>query len=123
MEYLVHGHEQDAGPLIRAARRELYRFFSQCSVSVIRLPLWHTSAMRIAKPLLMVTTPIGVVAGLYECIRLAGGLVIVMLAMVGVMLAALASVIVTVRREARAARPAAAAAPDASSNPEAICKS
>ncbi|MEP6547833.1 MAG: hypothetical protein ABJD53_10240 [Gammaproteobacteria bacterium] len=61
--------------------------------------------MRIAKPLLMVTTPIGVGAGLYECVRLAGGLVIVMLAMVGVMLAALATVVATVRREGRAARP------------------
>jgi hypothetical protein len=57
--------------------------------------------MRIAKPLLLVTTPIGVFAGLYECVRLAGGLVIVMLAMVGVMLAALATVVATIRREAR----------------------
>jgi hypothetical protein len=62
--------------------------------------------MRIAKPLLLVTTPIGVFAGLYECVRLAGGLVIVMLAMVGVMLTALATVIATIRREARPAAPA-----------------
>ena len=66
--------------------------------------------MRIAKPLLMVTTPIGVFAGLYECVRLAGGLVIVMLGMVGVMLAALATVVATIRREARHAGPAAQAA-------------
>jgi hypothetical protein len=59
--------------------------------------------MKIAKPMLMVTTPIGVLAGLYECVRLAGGLVIVMLAMVGVMLAALATVIATIRRESRPA--------------------
>ena len=32
--------------------------------------------MRIAKPLLLVTTPIGVAAGLYEGWRLAGGLVL-----------------------------------------------
>jgi hypothetical protein len=84
--------------------------------------------MRIAKPLLMVTTPIGVLAGLYECVRLAGGLVIVMLAMVGVMLAALATVVATIRHEARPAETAAeAAATTAESTvtntPGVICKS
>lgn len=74
-------------------------------------PFWHTGAVKIAKPLLIVTTPIGVLAGLYECVRLAGGLVIVMLAMVGVMLAALATVIATIRQEARPAKTAAEAAP------------
>ena len=63
--------------------------------------------MKIAKPLLLVTTPIGLLAGLYECIRLAGGLVFIMLAMIGVMLAALASVVATVRREGRSPRAAA----------------
>jgi Tfp pilus assembly protein PilX len=91
-------------------------------------PLWHTEAMKIAKPLLMVTTPIGVLAGLYECVRLAGGLVIVMLAMVGVMLAALATVIATIRREARPAKTAAQAAATAAecavtNTPGVICKS
>jgi hypothetical protein len=57
--------------------------------------------MRIAKPILLVSTPVGLLGGLYECVRLAGGLVIVMLAMVGVMLAALATVVATVRRESR----------------------
>ena len=84
--------------------------------------------MRIAKPLLMVTTPIGVFAGLYECIRLAGGLVIVMLAMVSVMLAALATVVATVRREARPAGTAAQAATTAADStvtntPRVVCKS
>jgi hypothetical protein len=60
--------------------------------------------MRIAKPMLLVSTPIGVLSGLYECVRLAGGLVVIMLAMVGVMLAALATVVATVRRESRAER-------------------
>ena len=98
-------------------------------MSVMRMPLWHTQVMRIAKPLLMVTTPIGVLAGLYECVRLAGGLVIVMLAMLGVMFAALASVIATVRREARPAelRAARAATTAAGSSvtktPGATCKS
>jgi hypothetical protein len=58
--------------------------------------------VRIAKPLLLVTTPLGVVDGIYECYRLAGGLVVIMLAMVGLMLVALATVVATVRREARA---------------------
>lgn len=82
--------------------------------------------MKIAKPLLMITTPIGVVAGLYECVRLAGGLVIVMLAMVGVMLAALVTVVATVRREARADRAAKetiAATVSTTSTPGVICKS
>ncbi len=63
-------------------------------------------AMRIAKPILLVTTPIGMAEGLYEGYRLAGGLVFIMIAMVVVMLAALGSVIVVIRREA--ARDAAA---------------
>ncbi len=84
--------------------------------------------MRIAKPLLMVTTPIGVFAGLYECVRLAGGLVLVMLAMVGVMLAALATVVATIRRESRPAATDAqtvvTAAGSTDSNPPGVtCKS
>ncbi len=88
-------------------------------------PVWHTRRMKIAKPLLLVTTPIGVAAGLYECVRLAGGLVLVMLAMIGVMLAALASVVATIRRENRSIRHAGApAAGNAVANtPEAACKS
>jgi hypothetical protein len=55
--------------------------------------------MRIAKPILMVTTPVGVCEGIYECYKLAGGLVFIMVAMVGVCLVALATVIGTIRRE------------------------
>ena len=55
--------------------------------------------MRIAKPILMVTTPIGLLEGLYECYKLAGGLVLLMAAMVGVMVVALATVVSTIRRE------------------------
>ena len=65
------------------------------------LPLRRTSRMRIAKPILMVTTPIGLVEGFYECYKLAGGLLFLMVAMVGVMAVALATVIATIRREAR----------------------
>lgn len=60
--------------------------------------------MRIAKPLLLVTTPIGVLEGFYECYRLAGGLLFLMVAMVSVMGVALASVVSVIRREERASR-------------------
>lgn len=60
--------------------------------------------MKIAKPILLVTTPLGVIEGFYECYKLAGGLLFLMVAMVGVMGVALASVISTIRREARAAK-------------------
>jgi hypothetical protein len=58
--------------------------------------------MRIAKPILMVTTPIGVLDGFYECYKLAGGLVFLMVAMVGVLGVALATVVATIRRESAA---------------------
>ena len=64
--------------------------------------------MRIAKPLLMVTTPIGLVFGLRECYRLDGVLVVIMLMMMLVIAAAFATLIVTVRRESRASREPAA---------------
>ena len=60
--------------------------------------------MRIAKPLLLVTTPIGVVWGLFEAYRLAGGLVILMAAMIGTLAAAAGTVVATVRRERAAER-------------------
>jgi hypothetical protein len=59
--------------------------------------------MRIAKPILMVTTPIGVLDGFYECYKLAGGLVFLMVAMVGVLGVALATVVAAIRRESAAA--------------------
>jgi predicted MFS family arabinose efflux permease len=55
--------------------------------------------MRIAKPLLLVTTPIGLAIGLYEGWRLAGGLVFIMAALMLVIAAAFGSVIWTIRRE------------------------
>jgi hypothetical protein len=60
--------------------------------------------MRIAKPLLLVTTPIGVAWGLLEAYRLAGGLVVLMAAMVGTLAAAASTIVVTVRRERAAER-------------------
>jgi hypothetical protein len=57
--------------------------------------------MRIAKPILLVTTPIGLIDGFYECYKLAGGLLFLMVALVGGLGVALATVIATIRREAR----------------------
>ncbi len=57
--------------------------------------------MRIAKPLLLVTTPLGLLDGFYECYKWAGGLLFLMVAMVGVLVAAFGTVIATIRRETR----------------------
>jgi hypothetical protein len=62
--------------------------------------------MKIAKPLLLVITPLGVLDGFYECYKLAGGLLFLMVAMVGVMVAAFATVVATIRREERASKTA-----------------
>jgi hypothetical protein len=58
--------------------------------------------MRIAKPLLLVSTPIGIALGVMEGYRLAGGLVVLMIAMIGLITAAAGTVVSTVRREQRA---------------------
>ena len=55
--------------------------------------------MRIGKLLLLVITPIGVLGGLYEAYRLAGGLVVLMMALVGMLCAAFAQVIYVIRKE------------------------
>ena len=60
--------------------------------------------MKIAKPLLLVSTPLGVVWGLLEAYGLAGGLVLLMAAMVGTMTAAAGTVVTTIRRERAAER-------------------
>jgi hypothetical protein len=60
--------------------------------------------MRIAKPILLVSTPIGLTLGLIEGYRLAGGLVFLMAAMIGVLGVAAGTVIATVRREQQAER-------------------
>ena len=58
--------------------------------------------MKIAKPLLLVSTSVGVVIGLQEAWRLTGGLIVLMLIMMGGLAAAFAGVVVTIRREQRA---------------------
>jgi hypothetical protein len=62
------------------------------------------NGMRIAKPILLVSTPLGVAFGLLEGYRLAGGLVLLMAAMLGLVSVAAASVVRTVRREQVAER-------------------
>jgi hypothetical protein len=55
--------------------------------------------MKIAKSLLLVSTPVGVAWGLLEAYRLAGGLVILMAAMIGTLAAAASTVVAAIRRE------------------------
>ena len=55
--------------------------------------------MKIAKPLLLVSTPLGMVTGLIEAYRMVGGLAIVMFAMMGLLGVAAASVVLTIRKE------------------------
>lgn len=62
--------------------------------------------MKIAKPMLLVSTPLGVLGGLFEAYRLAGGLVILAAAMVSLLSVAAATVVFTIRREAAAERAA-----------------
>ena len=57
--------------------------------------------MRIGKPLIIGTTAIGIVLGIYEAYHFAGGLVFLMIALMGVIGVAIGSVVVTVRREKR----------------------
>ena len=57
--------------------------------------------MRIGKPLLLITTPIGLAIGLYEGWRLAGGLVFLMAAFIGFLAFAFLTVVLTIRREKR----------------------
>jgi hypothetical protein len=51
--------------------------------------------------MLLVTTPVGVGWGLYEGWRLAGGLVFLMAALIGLIGVAMGSVVLTIRRERR----------------------
>jgi hypothetical protein len=59
--------------------------------------------MKIAKPMMIWMTPVGVAGGLYEGYELAGGLVFLMAALLAVMGAAVGGLVSTVRRERREA--------------------
>jgi hypothetical protein len=55
--------------------------------------------MRLAKPILLITTPLGVLGGLHAAYKISGGLAFLMAVMVGVMACAIGSVVLTIRRE------------------------
>jgi predicted exporter len=55
--------------------------------------------MKIAKTLLLVSTPLGIVTGLIEAYRLVGGLAILMFAMMAMLGVAAAGVVYTIRKE------------------------
>lgn len=59
--------------------------------------------MRIAKPILMVTTPVGLIGGFHEAYQLAGNLVWLMAAMVAVLTAFVVFLVRIARREQAAA--------------------
>jgi hypothetical protein len=61
--------------------------------------------MRIAKPLLLVLTPIGVVVGLIHGYKVAGGLVVLMAGMLLIVGVAAATVVMAIRRERRMQAP------------------
>lgn len=63
--------------------------------------------MRIAKPLLLVATPIGVAIGVFEAFRLVGGLAVVPVIMLTVVSAAIGSLVMIARRERAEAEQAA----------------
>lgn len=64
--------------------------------------------MRIAKPLLLITTPIGVIGAVYEAFRLAGGLAFLMVALLLFVSSAIGGLALTIRKEQRAERAKAA---------------
>ena len=57
--------------------------------------------MKIAKPLLLVSTPLGMVTGLIEAYRLVGGLAILMFAMMAMLSIAAAGIVYTIKKEKR----------------------
>lgn len=57
------------------------------------------ASMRIAKPLLLITTPIGVIGGVIEAFRLAGGLAFLMIALLLFISAAISMLVLTIRKE------------------------
>jgi hypothetical protein len=55
--------------------------------------------MKIAKPLMIWMTPLGVIGGIYHAYEFAGGLAFLMTALVAVIGAAVAMLVNTIRRE------------------------
>jgi putative exporter of polyketide antibiotics len=57
--------------------------------------------MKIAKPMLLILTPIGVIGGLYEAYKFGSGLAFLMLALLTLIGVAMTTVVMTIRRERR----------------------
>ena len=58
--------------------------------------------MKLGKPILLVTTPLGVAIGLWEGYKLTGGLVVLLFVLIATFGAAMVMVVNTVRSETRA---------------------
>jgi hypothetical protein len=63
---------------------------------------WHE--MKFSRRMLLVATPLGMAIGLYEAWQLAGGLVVLMAAQLGVLGLVIGGLVRVVRREAAAAK-------------------
>lgn len=72
-------------------------------------------AMKIGKPLVLTTTALGIVIGLYEGYRFAGGLVVLMFALMSLIGVAMGTIVATVRRERRQEQQEAARRADSES--------
>lgn len=86
----------ESGERFETAFSEIGRYVHGGKYNAAGLP---EDGVKIAKPLLLVLTPIGVAAGLYEGYRLAGGLVVLMAALLGLISVAILSIVLTIRRE------------------------
>lgn len=67
--------------------------------------------MRIAKPLILIATPLGVLGGLYQALDVSPGLALLMVALLCVAGVGIGSVVLAVRQERRAERERAAEKP------------
>jgi len=65
--------------------------------------------MKIGKPILLITTPLGVAIGLWEGYKLTGGLVVLVFALMAFFGVAIITVVSTIRREQAAQQQADAA--------------
>ena len=65
--------------------------------------------MKLGKPILLVTTPIGLGIGLYEGYKLTGGMVVLVFALMAFFGVAIITVVSTIRREQAAQQQADAA--------------
>lgn len=69
----------------------------------------YDEAMKLGKPILLVTTPIGLGIGLYEGYKLTGGMVVLVFALMAFFGVAIITVVSTIRREQAAQQQADAA--------------